>query len=389
MEPENSESDHYARYPNLKLAQLKFKVSLPDYTEDVELKKKLLDMIVSEEMGPYYEIAAEELGWNIQDHIMKKLKDQNAVKLAELDKAIDDALENLSTIDVKQAYLHKANYLCKIGDKENTIKSLSQAYDNTVALGCKLENIFKRMRLGLFFMDLDLMQRSLQQAEPLVELGADWQSRNCFNFNKALHCIAIRNFDTATDLLVSAIATFVCTEIMAYADFIKYTVLCGALILKRGDVKKLLIDNPEIQQALHYNSTLREYLFSLHECEYRLFYQRLADIEVMMKEDMLLHPHYRYYIKEMRITAYDQLLSTYMSLGVPYMASQFGVSEEFIEDEVSKFIAAGRLNYKIDKVSAKIVNVPLEKNSEVFKAVIKQGDLLLNHIHKLGRVINI
>ncbi|CAH2002770.1 unnamed protein product [Acanthoscelides obtectus] len=258
-----------------------------------------------------------------------------------------------------------------------------------VFLGCKLENIFKRMRLGLFFMDLDLMQRSLQQAEPLVELGADWQSRNCFNFNKALHCIAIRNFDTATDLLVSAIATFVCTEIMAYTDFIKYTVLCGALTLKRGDVKKLLIDNPEIQQALHYNSTLREYLFSLHECEYRLFYQRLADIEVMMKEDMLLHPHYRYYIKEMRITAYDQLLSTYMSLGVPYMASQFGVSEEFIEDEVSKFIAAGRLNYKIDKVSAKIVNVPLEKNSEVFKAVIKQGDLLLNHIHKLGRVINI
>nr|CAI5819970.1 unnamed protein product [Callosobruchus analis] len=389
MDQENLQSDQYSRYPRLELAQLKFKISLPEYSNDEELKKKLLDIIILEDMGPYYETLSKELDWTLQDKIIQELKEKNATKLAELDKAIEDALENLSTIDVRDAYLNKAYYLCKIGDKENTIKALSQAYDNTVTLGCKLENVFKRMRLGLFFMDLDLMHRSLQQGESLVELGADWQSRNCFHFNKALHCIAIRDFGTATELLVAAVATFVCTEIMAYADFIKYTVLCGVLALKRCDVKKQLIDNPDIQQALHYNSTLREYLFSLHECEYRLFYQRLADIEVMVKEDMLFHPHYRYYIKEMRIKAYDQLLSTYMSVGICYMAGQFGVSEDFIEEEVSKFIAAGRLNYKIDKVSAKIVNVPLEKNSEVFKAVIKQGDLLLNRIHKLGRVINI
>nr|CAH7731174.1 unnamed protein product [Callosobruchus chinensis] len=239
MDQENLPSDQSSKYPNLEIAQLKFKISLPEHSNDEELKKKLLDIIILEEMGPYYEIVWRDLGWTLQDKIIQELKEKNATKLAELDKAIDDALENLSTIDVKDAYLNKANYLCKIGDKENTIKALSQAYDNTVALGGKLENMLKRLHLGLFFMDLDLVHRGLQQGESLMELGADWQSRNCFNFCRALHCIAIR------------------------------------------------------------------------------------------------------------------------------------------------------LNYKIDKVSAKIVNVPLQKNSEVFKAVIKQGDLLLNRIHKLGRVINI
>lgn len=159
--------------------------------------------------------------------------------------------------------------------------------------------------------------------------------------------------------------------------------------LNRSDLKKKIITNPEVLQALHHNPTLKEFLFSLYNCEYKSFFKQLAQIEIDMKQDMRLHPHYHFYVREMKIKAYDQLLSTYISLNMSFMAEQFGVTEDYIEADISKFIAAKRLNYKIDKVSRKIINIQSDRQAEMFENVVKHGDVLLNRIHKLTRVINI
>lgn len=50
-----------------------------------------------------------------------------------------------------------------------------------------------------------------------------------------------------------------------------------------------------------------------------------------MKYDCYLHEHYRYYVREMRIIAYAQLLESYQSLTIESMARSFGVSEDFID----------------------------------------------------------
>jgi len=51
----------------------------------------------------------------------------------------------------------------------------------------------------------------------------------------------------------------------------------------------------------------------------------------MMKYDMYLAPHYRFYVREMRIHAYSQLLESYRSLTLVYMAKAFGVTVDFID----------------------------------------------------------
>lgn len=56
-----------------------------------------------------------------------------------------------------------------------------------------------------------------------------------------------------------------------------------------------------------------------------------AKVEQILREDYLLHPHYRYYVREMRIAAYTQLLESYRSLTLQYMAEAFGVSTDFID----------------------------------------------------------
>jgi 26S proteasome regulatory subunit N7 len=57
--------------------------------------------------------------------------------------------------------------------------------------------------------------------------------------------------------------------------------------------------------------------------------------------------------------------------------------------ELSRFISSGRLHCKIDRVSMVVeTNRPDSRNAQ-YHAVTKQGDLLLNRIQKLSRVVHV
>ena len=70
---------------------------------------------------------------------------------------------------------------------------------------------------------------------------------------------------------------------------------------------------------------------SLYTREYALYFQALAEVEQLLKKDRYLAPHTRVYVREMRRKAYAQLLESYRSLSIDYMAEQFGVTREFID----------------------------------------------------------
>ncbi|KAF5201998.1 Cytochrome c-type biogenesis ccda-like chloroplastic protein [Thalictrum thalictroides] len=67
----------------------------------------------------------------------------------------------------------------------------------------------------------------------------------------------------------------------------------------------------------------------------------------------------------------------------------FGVTVDFIDLELSCFIAAGKLHYKIEKVAGVLeMSKPYTKNA-LYQATIKQGNFLLNRIQKLSHVIDL
>lgn len=120
---------------------------------------------------------------------------------------------------------------------------------------------------------------------------------------------------------------------------------------------------------------------SLSKSLYADFFQALADVEqTYLIADPILAPHKAYYTREMRIKAYTQLLESYRSLTIERMCRSFGVSEQFMDRDLSRFIASGRLNCRIDKVSGVVTTNKLESvgKSGRYEALLKQGDLLLN-----------
>ncbi len=122
----------------------------------------------------------------------------------------------------------------------------------------------------------------------------------------------------------------------------------------------------EILEILHGLPQIKNFLFSLYECRYADFFKSLGNqsiyqskssfdyysiefdskfnskfnlkfqllkayVEQYMKKDRYFAPHYQYYVREMRIIAYNQLLESYSSLALSYMANSFGVSNQFID----------------------------------------------------------
>jgi 26S proteasome regulatory subunit N7 len=66
----------------------------------------------------------------------------------------------------------------------------------------------------------------------------------------------------------------------------------------------------------------------------------------------------------MRLVAYKQFLESYKSVTMKSMAANFGVSIEFIDKELSGFIAAGKLACVIDKVEGVIESTHGDKRVE-------------------------
>uniref|UniRef100_A0A672ZH70 26S proteasome non-ATPase regulatory subunit 6 n=1 Tax=Sphaeramia orbicularis TaxID=375764 RepID=A0A672ZH70_9TELE len=364
------------------IAQLKFLLTMDGHRQDAKVKTELMDAIKANNMAPYYEGLCKELKWQLDSDLLSKMKKANEEELKRLDDVLEDAEKNLGESEIRDAMMAKAEYLIRIGDKEGALTAFRKTYDKTVALGHRLDIVFYLLRIGLFYMDSDLITRNSE------EEGGDWDRRNRLKVYQGLYCVAIRDFKQAAELFLDTVSTFTSYELMDYKTFVTYTVYVCMIALKRPDLREKVIKGAEILEVLHSLPSVRQYLFSLYECRYSVFFQSLAMVEQEMKKDWLFAPHYRYYVREMRIQAYSQLLESYRSLTLGYMAEAFGVSTEFIDQELSRFIAAGRLHCKIDKVNEIVeTNRPDSKNWQ-YQETIKKGDLLLNRVQKLSRVIN-
>jgi len=375
--------------PDLQLAQLKFRLGLKEFKNDKDMTEELMQAIEKDNMAKFYEECSHDLGWKMDKSMLERMKKENETQLKTLNEAIEEAETSMGETEIREANLKKAEYLSRIGDKEEAVKAFTKTYDKTVSLGQRLDLVFHNIRLGLFYIDHSLITRNLEKAKSLIEEGGDWDRRNRLKVYEGVYSMAVRDFKKAAQLFLDTISTFTSYELMDYPRFVGYTVLVCMIALPRNDLRTKVVKGSEIQEVMHSSPDLRSYLNSLYECQYHTFFQKLSWVEEELRHDRLLAPHYRYYVREMRILAYTQLLESYRSLTLQYMATAFGVSTEFMDRELSRFITAGRLHCKIDKVGGIVeTNRPDSKNWQ-YQAVVKQGDILLNRVQKLSRVINI
>ena len=130
------------------------------------------------------------------------------------------------------------------------------------------------------------------------------------------------------------------SELFSYERCIFYTVVTSLATLDRVDLKSKVVDAPEILTVIDSIPHLSPFLNALYSCDYRTFFkvrrftllaearpslmhlllsrktlsskslhslQAFADISDSLKADCFLQPHFRYYIREVRVVAYSQV----------------------------------------------------------------------------------
>lgn len=284
----------------------------------------------------------------------------------------------------------KARFFSKTGAFPQAIA----AYDEILAkkkisTGKKIDAIIEKCRIYLFQSDLATLKTLLAEAKDLIDKGGDWDRRNRLKVYEALYLLLCRELKAAAALFLDCIATFNCAELMTYEHFMFYAVLTNLLALDRIALHKRVISNPEVISVLATLPPLRNLLHTLYQCEYAGFFTAMFTLHPRIVQDRYLGPHTTFLFREYRVQAYTQFLEAYRSVMLSSMAASFGISPEFLDTELSRFIASGRLSAKIDKVGDIVETTRPDNKNLQYQTVIKKGDLLLNRIQKLARVINV
>ncbi|KAF6205758.1 hypothetical protein GE061_019931 [Apolygus lucorum] len=391
--------------PYMELAPVKFQLKLPEFHNDPNLKEQLMNGIKQGNMAPYYKEVCKDLGWTFDQKLYDDMTVALNKRMAELEK--ENETSGIDEEDqVGRVWLAKLEYLLSVGDQEAArALAMSKLEDKTTAKTHRIDAVFALFRIAYFHgCDIKGMSVAIEKATELIEGQGDWSSRNKLKAYEGVWSFSIRDYARAARLFVDVVPTFESYELAHFGTIIKYTVLSCMIALPRCELKKKLMQAGVTAQALHSQFTdLKEYFLSLYDGRYADFFGALANVETLMKKDPLLHPHYRHYVQEMRVRAYKQILQAYRSLSLDYMAQSFGVTPEFIEAEVAKLAATGRLQCKIDSVARSVVTsvhlsdeaMRLKDTSDLdmdrsmlYKSTVKGGDILLNRLKKLARVMD-
>ncbi|PHH62507.1 hypothetical protein CDD81_7080 [Ophiocordyceps australis] len=390
------------------------------------------------------------LPWD--EELYVRLKKDNDSQLAGFQKEEEEAVEQAGDTEIMAAKGKRAEFWARVGDKDKAIASYEDVFEKTGILGTKIDLVLAIIRMALFYGDRALVKKHVERAKTLVDSGGDWDRRNRLKAYEGLHLLTVRSYNLAAPLLLDSLSTFTSYELCSYSNLVVYAVLAGSVSLRRVDFKSKVVDAPEIKAIMGDGedkllalsgalsagpgvddepssssqvssqtpaaavkpavnltiigssteqpeaemsidfSPLALLVSSLYNGNYQAFFKALADVEEQfLNQDRCLHEHKSWFIREMRLAAYQQLLQSYRVVGLESMANDFGVTVDFLDRDLARFIAAGRIPCTIDRVSGKGVietNRPDDKNKQ-YQDVVRQGDQLITKLQKYGQAVRL
>jgi 26S proteasome regulatory subunit N7 len=319
---------------------------------------------------------------------------QNDAEMKELQEKLSEAQESAGEMEVVDTKVEMARFAAARLDKESALGRYQDVIDTPkLGGGKKIDAYMEKARVASFYGDVAGCDAHLASAVKLAADsagGGDWDRRNRLKAYQALQFLLHRDFAQASKLLLDGVATFSSAEICTYAEFLTYAVLTNLLHLPRPVLHAKILNAPELLGTTDPDVQLVLKLAqALYDCHYKLYLQTLLQVEDLLLKDRYLFPHAPYWMRELHILGYRQFLDAYSSVTIQAMADAFGVSPAFVDSCSSRYIAENRLSAKIDKYGGVIVtNRPDHKNAQ-YRDMIQKGDLLLNRIQKLARVVDL
>ncbi|EAN80548.1 proteasome regulatory non-ATP-ase subunit 7 [Trypanosoma equiperdum] len=374
--------------PLIKLLHLRHTYTSQYVDEAVreEVKAAMLKIAHEHNMAPYLRFASEMFCWTVDEEQLRAMDAINATKLEELDARIKDAQENLGDVEVRDGLLARCHHFARIGDMEECLKFNNECSGKTLAAGSKLDLCFQRILLGLAFSDNEVAANGICSAHRLMKEG-DWERRNRLKVYEGLFYVYIRDFKKGSELLLDSISTFAASELMDFNEFILVTVVASLPVLSRSQLKKCILDSPEVHSANIKN--VFHLVTAIYECRYKEVFPTLDAVCQQLRGIVYLSQHVNYFFREVRVLVFKQFLDSYSSVTLKSMSNAFGIPSPVLDSMLGTLISNERIACKMDRVSDSITTYRGDTTNLDYHRIVKNGDLLLNRIQKLSRLAEV
>ena len=310
---------------------------------------------------------------NKQD--IKLIKETKQKKIDELMEMKDKDPENSSY--VKSIDIQIAELYAQFMDTEKALEMLKNILFDESSLSLQMDIYLCRIRMGMLIKDKKLVEDNIHLATECCELGCDWDIRNKIKIHKAIYNLKQGIFSETAQLFSETLPSFETNEAVDFKHAVEYFIFSGLLSFERSDLKKLLLECSEVLEIG--SSEGVNLIRSMYECNYYEYLPNLCKYIESVKNDFYLQNFLNFFCRETKIKMYKQLLNSYQSLDLKNMADVFGISSEYLEDDLNDFIVERRINCKIDKVSYTIIIN--EEEYDGYSEIIKEGASLLKIIH--------
>lgn len=248
--------DAAAPYPNMDLAQRIHRLTV---ARNDQLENEVFQEIAVELENPsLYKVVHDKLYGNVQPLMsatkltaddLHELEEKNKETVATLEAAVEEAIESAGDMEVMDARVALARFAAKSLSEKDAIAYYEKLLElPKVSSGKKIDSLMASARVASFYGDTATADDYMERAHKLAEAGggADWDRRNRLKVYRSLQYLLHRDMAKAAGLLLDCIATFSCKEICSYQEFIVYVILTNMLHLPRPELKKKIIDGPEI-----------------------------------------------------------------------------------------------------------------------------------------------
>lgn len=299
----------------------------------------------------------------------------------EIIKKNDEHLKSIESTEDEEKKINatreKLIYLSEIGDLDRLSDLSNEAEMNT---SLKMDVILCEIRLGLILKRNSLVYESINKGIKLIEKDCDWDRRNKFKVYQGLYHMLKCEYKKAADLFASTLATFQCTELFSYEDFVNYTIFCSLISFDRKSLDEKILKSTDVIEVKNKCEKAYGLVQALQSCYYDTVFLKMTDFCTEFNSDVFIGERMMFFMEEIKIRVYNQLLESYSSIRLNSMAEAFCVSEEYLENDLNQFIVNERLNCMLDKVDNMVLVRECERSF-----IDKIGDLsnqVLNCVEK-------
>lgn len=377
------------------LAQLIFRYEQAHGAADMSetsarLQGDIVKDISDNSMSAVYASLCTKFGWAVDQTLASEMSERNITELDAINVKLDDAEKNAGDVEVLDFLFAKAKHHAKIGNCAEASALLDEVIGKKkCSTGKKIDATMEKAKMALFTMNTKELKEHVEEAKRLNDAGGDWDRRNRLKVYEAFYQLSVRNVKKASGLFMECVATFTCTELCSYKQFMFYALVTSVISLNRNELRKKVVNDAHVITVIRDLPSIKLLVTGVYNCDYAGVFKSILQVYPELMADRFLNPLSVYILREIRVLSYSQFLEAYKSVMLSSMAASFNVLMTFLDGELSRFIAAGRLTAKIDKVGDMIETSRSDKKNIQYQNIVKKGDLLLNRIQKLVRVIDV